>query len=1271
MLRLKSVELIGFKSFSEKTRVEFPPGITAVVGPNGCGKSNLADAIHWVLGEQSARTLRGGRMADVIFNGTRSLPPTGLAEVNLTLVAEEGASLEDLIFPPGVEKSGKRRRRKKKPAAPDSPAMGTSDTAETPGERTWDDTAAESRNGGPTTVVVSRRLFRSGDSEYLINGMKCLLRDVQTLFMSMGLGPDSYAIIEQGRIGQILSSKPADRRAVMEEAAGISKFRTQKRLAEAKLESSRANLSRVRDILAEVTRQVNSLRRQAGKAHRFREAKETLGRHWKTALVSRWAALQKECETLGRESEDLKEKIASQVHALESREEELRALRRRDFELEGRIDSLRRESTEAQLERERATARLERYTEQVQDLEQRIQESACDVDRITEQIQNLDAATATKTETVESLRRDAEAVRRRAREAQDRYEQIAAQIQGEEAKDDSERKGLLDAVGRLSDLKNRRVRCEESLQEIEDQVARLDTQAAEARDSHAFLHAQVEKQTDEHREAGAAQGQAEKVWRETRQGLDWARREISERREELESLRADLSTTQARKHALEESLRRHTYATENVHHLLQGSRKQGGEGGFRALGILADYIDVTAGYETVVEEYLKKELDSLVVEKYEDARSGIRILSEESRGRLAFFIRRVNENGGTSSVPIDGKRDAILSQANGVRVEPLSNFIRFRRDLEDDEQPVLQAVAHAYVVSQSDTARKLALEFPAEHFLTAAGEHYHHRFVSGGKGPGQGPLALRRELQEVTGRLSVLREQVQNGETAIEAAEGRVRELEMETEEGLAGLQKSEKEYFLAGRKLEDLREDLGQAEHQQQTLVQEHQSWEEEKAALRKDSEQARLDWESASRTESEFQNSLEAVRNNLRRIRAEADTLKTALLEAQGEAKSLEDRTRFSEADLHDRAARRKELNQRRRDLTSQGELRQGQITELREAELQDRQRLEAEEKLREGQGESLATMEKEWGLLRDNISELEPGLGRMRQEVESLREEESQVKIRLARTESDAAHPSRVCQEEFGKPPEELRADLETILEGDELAAAEETCRRMRTKIESFGAVNMVALEELQEAEERKVFLTGQEKDLTTSIEDTASAIQELDRISRRKFSEAFAAINRYFSETFRILFGGGQGEMRLSADDDLDGGLDIVAQPPGKRLQNVLLLSGGEKAMTALALLIAIFRFRPSPFCLLDEVDAPLDDSNIGRFTGLVRKLSSQTQFILITHNKKTMGTAEVLYGVTMEEPGVSRIASVQLTKSGTEQPRLPPANVAATLLPPGS
>ena len=1247
MLKLKSIELVGFKSFSERTRLEFTDGITAIVGPNGCGKSNLADAINWVLGEQSARILRGGRMADVIFNGTCRLPPTGLAEVRLTLVDSDGTHLSGLIPGGATPKAARRKAREKGHSGNGHSPAAEADASESP----------ELFNGaapsGPVSVMVSRRLFRSGESDYLMNGEKCRLRDVQDLFMGMGLGPDSYAIIEQGRIGQILSSKPGDRRAILEEAAGLSQFKTRKRLAEAKLESSRANLSRIHDILEEVTKQVNSLRRQAGKARRFRALKDELSSRMKLVLVSRWMALESECRQVSLQIEELQQKIATQSRSLESRESEHKAARRQSYEMDGRLTALRQEKTDLEIETERATARLERCAQQLRDFAERSREAKEEVSNLTSEIESRGEAVRAKSDRLEEIRVELEQARRRTSQAQGAYTELGSQIEQEEGRSESEREALLETVGQGAEFRNLCIRYEESGHELERRVVHLQTERDTLAGEVNQLRAGGEELTRDHRKSSDELESAVKSWQKTRNELERVRQEELQQREALEEMKESLSVAQARRKVLDDSLARHTYAPEQVHHLLSNGNPRNGNR-FRPLGLLADFVEVTPGYESLVEGYLREELDSVVVEEYEDARSGIQLLAEESRGRSAFFIRQVNGNGSESGQAASRERkDVLKMREQGTVVAPLTELVRFTGTLESEAGHVLHAVRSAFVVANPEAAEALALKYPAFHFLTREGEHYHYRLVRGGNGTSQGPLALRRELREVRGEADDLAHKTRAAEETKKAAANCLRELEEQGERLLGDRQEAEKRLFMAAQTQENNQKELHRGEQRLEAHDRELEPLLDEQKALKLQGLEAQSKWKSSQAAERSLQQGVGAAVKNLRRMRSELDGMQGDLLQAQSDETALDQRTHFLSAELEEITARHEDRNERHQVLTSQLRQWDEQAATIREEDRSEQERLEDLKARQQSSMEELTRLVSESEQLRNRVETLEPEISEQRSQLEALREQRSQLEVRLARVESEGVYPLKACQEEFGASPDEVRGSLETLLEGEELIAAEEEYRQMKGKLEGFGAVNMVALEELQEAEQRQSFLTSQERDLKSSLEDTASAIHELDGTSRQMFQEAFEAINRYFSETFKVLFGGGVGEMRLTMEDDIDGGLDVVAQPPGKRLQNVLLLSGGEKALTALALLIAIFRYRPSPFCLLDEVDAPLDETNIGRFTRLIRQLSSRTQFILVTHNKKTMETAEVLYGVTMEEPGVSRLASVHLDRFSPE------------------
>ena len=705
--------------------------------------------------------------------------------------------------------------------------------------------------------------------------------------------------------------------------------------------------------------------------------------------------------------------------------------------------------------------------------------------------------------------------------------QLAKQISEVEFRDESGREALLDAVGQGIELKNQSLRYEESFQDVEQQLARLQSEHRSLEETRSDLKIENDKLSADERKCTDELEQSESTWKENRRLLEEAHHTDSESRRIFENLKDSLSKDQARARAVEESLERHTYAPENIHRLLTGNLSQNGRH-FRSLGILADFIEVAPGYEALVEEYLKGELDSMVVEDYKNARTGIKILSEENRGRSAFFVRGRSENGYSAPTDFENRTEGPFRRRNdGARVIPLSDLVHFQEKLGAEGQIVLHAVQNTYVVSQPEAAQELALEFPTQHFLTPSGEHYHHRLVRGGKGPSPGPLALRRELREISPRLESLKEKTQNAMKAKETAELRVVEVEQEGEHFLIRRQQAEPRLFVITQKLESLQKDLRQTDQRRRIVEQEILQLQDKQTNLQQKQKESRRGWEDATHKEDHYQDTLKQARGSLRQMRTQQEQMKISMLESQTEARALEERIQFIQQELEELAAQVRDKQLHREELLSYLNFWQEQTTRLHQEDQQERQNLEERESQRRSKAELLEEKEQELGRLRNRIAELEPEITETREEQERLRQQQSQLKVFSARTESERDHPFKLCQEEFGASPEELLKELDILLEGADLTAAEEGCRRIKTRLEAFGAVNMVALEELTEAEERKIFLQAQESDILASIEDTSAAIRELEKVSRHKFEEAFQAFNRYFNETFRVLFGGGLG------------------------------------------------------------------------------------------------------------------------------------------------
>jgi chromosome segregation protein len=1227
LYKLKKLELLGFKSFGDRSRLEFADDVAAIVGPNGCGKSNLADAVSWVLGEQSAKSLRGERMADVIFNGTGTRLPTSMAEVSMTLVDpeyNEAGFPEEEQEPPPVEAQ-----------EPEVAAGGNE------GEEEGGRSRPPKLRHRAGEITVTRRLFRSGESEYLINGQVCRLRDIQDLFMGTGLGPESYAIIEQGRIGQVLSSRPSDRRLILEEAAGVSKFKTRKRLAEVKLESSRQNLARITDILEEVSKQVNSLKRQASKARRYKEFQDELRARLKVILTSRWVTLEAECARLASEVAQAQEACGLAGQRLEALEQEQKGDSQKHEEWERQLTQLREQISRSTLERERLLWRGEQIRQQVASLEAQAAEAARERADFQTQLTSLEQESKEKTLQFEQIEQDWAAAQGALAQLLSRQDSLSVQVAAAEDQVESCRQVMLAAVSQAAELRNQLVQAEEAGLALSRQATRTASEKQRVEQEDQRWAVELEAAMAAQQRDAASLADLARALSETEAGLEQARGEEASWRSALETLRREHSGAIARKQALEESLARHAYSTESVRRLLAGEIPTNGHQ-FRPLGVLADFVEVSPGYEEVVEDFLKLELECVVVEQHEQARSGIALLREEGRGRSTFFVTQIPPNDHTY-----GQAQADLLAEEGV-VAPVRDLVTFQKSLGLNGDLGLPTLAHAYLVEDSATAQRLACAYPEYHFLTRTGEHYRHRLVSGGKGSSAGPLALRRDFRELERRTGELEGKIQAHEAALAEAAGRVAQLAKNHANLTAAKQEAEKRAVVANEKLRQTREALERAHTQLKILQTEAATLDGELALSEARKAVLRSELEAAGQEKARREEAITQSTQALRELRMELEHLSQQVAEAGARSSALEERTRAAGSERERLLGMREDVRSRMNRLQQQAESWHEQQQRLAQEGKTNMARLRELEAGLEVARVELEQHEQESEAVKTRRDVLSPQVDAARAELETHRAGRSETEVAFARADSDRTHQAQQCREELHAEPSALLAELPSasVLAGEILQAAEEEARQLKSRLENLGPVNMMALEELQEAEERLTFLDTQRQDLLASIEDTTQAIREIDQVSRQQFLEAFQAINGYFAETFRTLFGGGVGEMRLTDEADMESGIDIAAQPPGKRLQNVLLLSGGEKALAALALLIAIFRYTPSPFCILDEVDAPLDESNIERFSRLVEQMSRHTQFILITHCKRTMEIARVMYGVTMEEPGVSKLVSVR-------------------------
>ena len=1282
MLKLRKVELIGFKSFCEKTHITFSgSGLTCIIGPNGCGKSNIVDAITWVLGEQSHKSLRAERMADCIFNGTVKRPPMGLAEVTLTLVDPEVAEAAAFVLgnpqaepapgPVGVPDSAVGQDAKDFNRENTEDTGGAENTAvvgELAGVQGEHDARQEAENIKepaflkkkraaekpamhlrPGEVVVGRRLYRSGQSEYLINGRVARLRDIQELFMGIGLGPDSYAIIEQGRIGQILSSKPTDRRAIIEEAAGITKFKTKRRLSEAKLESSKVNLSRVNDIFVEVEKQLGSLKRQASKARRYTEIREQMRGLLRQVLASKAKELDLEAERLAGLLGGVSQQETLEAQSVNRWEAEQERLSSRTYELEAELRQHQNIIGQTTLELDRSENRILFNKQRTAELKGRLGQMSSEIEQIAAQTAVVETRAAAHGDSVAAIKGDVA-----------RVDAVLADISAASA----EISGAHDsAEQRISVLRR-------SSAELADELARLQGEQAQAQQSLAHFvqgvtrseqrEQQLLEESLHHRDrAQAADLHWQSVQERTRRleesvqnaqtriaGLREQQREATVR---AETARDALAGGRARRASVAQILDERSYTDDAVQKLFASSQGGDSSAGFRAVGVLADYAEVEQQYESAIEQFLRDELEYVVVETFDLARAGIALLRDEVGGRATFFVdslRKLNAQPSERAVPAAIEREA---------VSRLDRLVEFRDPLGPAAKQFLPRLQSAFLVEQSAVAERLARDYPAYSFVTPDGTTYQGRVVSGGRPSEAGPLGMKRELRALDAELLRLERESSEAQATHSHIEEELHASELAHEQAAAQHIESEKLAVAA-----TLQRD--QAQGDMVRLGIDLSDCQSELARLRQDATTAQRRAEAAqqqrvqalsARTAAE-QEITEAVERQAA-LRQSAQAKQEDLAARRAEAAALAERLASAETIATRIAHELQELATRRAALVLQQEAlerEQGQLAAQTVEHQRQVESLRAEKQRLEARGDQ---MEQELSDTRTRSAQADDTLRMARQKLGDFREERSKLEIERARNDSEREHLRQSCIEELNSQPEDLIAEFPTLLSGEELHASDTQYHELKARIESMGPINMMALEEYNECERRFEFLNRERADLLQSIADTQQAITELDAVCKQKFEEAFTAINQNFATAFHTLFGGGTGEMRLSEPDSSgEPGIDVVAQPPGKRLQNVLLLSGGEKAMTALALLIAIFRYQPSPFCILDEVDAPLDEANVGRFTKLVSEMSAGTQFIVVTHNRKTMEMATVLYGVTMQEPGISKLVSVRWDEAAAAQ-----------------
>lgn len=1227
---LSSLEIVGFKSFAQKTLVQFHRGVTAVVGPNGCGKSNVLDAIRWVLGEQSAKALRGGEMADVIFSGTDSRQPLGMAEVSLTFSEcekELGLDYHD--------------------------------------------------------VCITRRVFRDGRSEYFINRAPCRLKDIHHLFMDTGIGRSAYSIMEQGKIDQILSSRPEDRRAIFEEAAGITKFKSQKKEALRKLEATEANLIRVTDVMKEVKRQIGSLQRQAAKARRFQTLATDLKILETHHAKDRWDTLEKQRSEAAEQFEKLREAGSEQESQIEKAENELSARRAAADDLERRLVAARESVTALRNHIANAESRIGFNGE-------RAAEFASLADRY-----RADIAVS------EERLRDQEA---QLEHADIELGQIQETLTAEQAR-------LAERTAAANEASSARVAIEREVQSIFGEISKLEQRANSFRAELASLAAQSDagnaRLTSLNAEIAAADdavSRAEAAWTETAEQVAAQEAVLAERQSAARSLDEQSKAASA---ALVEAERAANAAARELaqrESRIEALRQLNAEGAglgegpqavLRGLdnpdffkpavaGALASYLEISPDFFPAVEAALGSRLQAIVLKDPLIAESVLKTLSAHEWGRAEILLRDVAVPSAHRFAALPDGATAWLSDLVGCPSElrPLISALLGRWALVPDIETLSRAAAAL--------ASGVSLVTPTGETATAPG------VFAAGKGNGQGAALIQRNAE-----IAALDAEIAARRAAVIEAQARLDALASEVDALRAEHAAARDEAQEASVLLSTLRGQIALLDRERRDASQKSSNLRRERetlearlaeAAIRLNKVEAELstakDQTASCQTrQSELQAALETSRAAEAELAAELNELRVRVATERQRHESLANQRQPMANRLREL---RELISQRGRDIADY----EARIAALATENARIQEEILARQRESSEIDASVAALAEERGAVVAEIEQAEADLRILRRQVAEFQEQrgklevlQTQLQLRadnlrdhisrrhgvdlgafefdgygLAATLRDIEKRRRGrAGEESGNLAQQDPADPSGLPDSTEAAPVpadstipwalvEQLVSEFSQKLESMGPVNMDAIQEYDELEQRHGFLEKQITDLENAKTELHDVIAKINRTTREMFADTFEKVRVNFAEMFTELFGGGKANLVLTDDSDpLESGIEIIAKPPGKQLQSISLLSGGEKTMTAVALLFSIYMVKPSPFCVLDEMDAPLDESNIARFIKILDRFVGQSQFVVITHNKRTISRADVIFGVTMEEHGVSKLVGVRLSK----------------------
>lgn len=1222
-MHIRRLELQGFKSFKDKTVIHFDDGITGIVGPNGCGKSNVVDAFFWVMGEQNARHLRGQSMDDLIFSGADKAPPASYAEV--TLVLDMPAEV----------------------AGPNAPA-GASST--------------ETLATHPTREVsITRKLYRTGESDYFLNKTPCRLRDIQELFMDTGVGARGYSIIQQGQIAKIVQAKPEDRRTMIEEVAGIVKYKARRKESMRKLEGTQQNLLRVTDVINELENQKRQMERQADKARKYKEWKDRLQSIELSFNAMRWEDLSNRLNLLDQEIESLNTEDLALSTARESAETQI-AQKRLELTQASKIaEEFQQKWMDSGTRLNNAENDLKYSQKNLEDLKVSFLQLERNSEEEQVMVQELSAqheALLLESSTIEEQYVNAESLKQ---EQENLAQEKKREAEQTEAAMESARKRLFQAGSELEKAKSAANFAQMRLAEMEAAFTRLHADRAEREEFLASANQEKAEASLRVEEARAASLEWENKTKEISQQLSDKNNELQAARKEMAALNSEIARIRTTLKTLEDQKSRHEDASKGVKAVFQKILSNREDLGASVHGTLSDVIRVEKGMETALETALGRSLELVITKDSSVPLELSRALKEGSLGRASFadLSRLSSAVAGSSANTNFQCPDAYASESLGS----LRSFVSASEGSPDQLGALLDALlASVIAVKSLEAAAELSKQFPDLTFVTVEGEMCRGGWLmeGGDKSSVSGSLVGRnREILELQEKLQELSTKIDESQNRIQSLENDLSNLGAEKKSAEEQARSAQAELSKLASEEGSLNARLQEAQRVMAKILQEEERLNAEKDRLETSEKEARVNSFALETEKGALEVEEESLSLKLTEARSAYEAAQTQLMDARVKAANISDQRNSLATRLRQNQNALDQHKNRIESMLDQARRKQeeSEATNLRILEIQSQL---------EGLRTEMVEAEANYRAAKERFDHLNNEVEEQRTAAQLHSTKEREVKDSLMNkrlehqkitTDRDLLNENTfnywgIVLAEFCIMPETIEQVQILRQKGDEyISETKNEVTLLREKIRKLGDVNPAAVEEYEAIVDRYNLLSTQKSDLEKAMADLQSTVDRINQISKERFERAFGEVNNHFKRVFPVIFGGGHAHLTLTNPEDmLETGVDITAQPPGKKAQNINLLSGGEKTLTAISLLFSIFLVKPSPFCLLDEVDAPLDDANIGRFNALLREMAKRSQFIIITHNKRTMELNDKLYGVTMEDAGVSKMVSIQLSAS---------------------